>query len=129
MCTNLTLSRIHILHVCPLPTKVLMSFVRVALCPQYPSGVWILHRSWSSNLCFRVTSRHLRPFEGELLHSSQVLAIKLVLPSDHSSPSATRRWAPSFIAGLGRRQLSFGHPCSPIPGPCRQVRRCFRVWD
>ena len=31
----------------------------------------------------------------------KVLIFELVLLSDHSSPSATRRWDPSFIAGLG----------------------------
>ena len=30
----------------------------------------------------------------------KVLTFKLVLLSNHSSPSATRRWDPSFIAGL-----------------------------
>jgi len=31
-CTNLTFSHIHVLHACLLPTKVLKTFVRVALC-------------------------------------------------------------------------------------------------
>jgi len=34
---------------------------------------FIHRRSWPSSLCFRVTIRHLRPPEGGLLHSSQVL--------------------------------------------------------
>jgi len=50
-CTNSTFSRIHILHACPLPTKVLMSFVWVAFCVQYPSGVEVLRRFRSPSLC------------------------------------------------------------------------------
>ena len=40
-------------------------------------------------------------FPKAILLAPKVLVFKLVLLSDHSSPSATRRWDPLFIAGLG----------------------------
>ena len=106
-------------------------------------------------------SKDLRP--GCILHSisfgsrepSQVLAFRLVLLSDQSSHSASRRWSPRCFTGcgpqacapewsaltfgpegglpgprcLGCHRAPFGHSCYPTPGPCRQVRRCFRGWD
>ena len=92
-CTNSTFSRIHVSHARLLPTKVLRTFVRVAFCTRYPSGLENLRRFWPSGLCSSAINRHLRPPEGDPLDASQVLAFRLVLLSDQSSPSASRRWA------------------------------------
>ena len=61
-----------------------------------PEGDPLTRRSWPSSLCFWVTIRHLRLPEGEIIHSPKVLVFELVLLSDHLSPSAARRWYPSW---------------------------------
>ena len=43
----------------------------------------------------------------------KVLVFKLVFLSDHSSPSATRRWDPSFVAGLVFKLVLLSDHSSP----------------
>jgi len=75
-CTNSTFSRIHVLHTRLLSTKVLKTFVRVAFCTQYPSGLEGLRMFWSSGTCSRAINRHLRPPEGDPLDASQVVVLR-----------------------------------------------------
>ena len=89
-CTNSTFSRIHVSHARLLPTKVLKTFVRVAFCTQYPSGLEGLRRFWSSGTCSRAINRHLRPPEGDPLDALQVVVPRLVLLSDRPSPSVPK---------------------------------------
>ena len=85
---------------------------------------FIHRRSSSSSLCFRVTIHHLRPPEGELLHSSQVLG-GANYPSGTLAPQyqgPADRLGDVFESGINLRARS--RRSSPQQGPSGRANGC-----
>ena len=94
-------------------------------------------RSWSSNLCFWATVRHLRPDEDDTLRprrcwSSRLCswaAIRHLWPSegDVFRPEGQGLW----VCAAECSSDTFGYAWLPLVGPCKRVREHFprvRAW-